>query len=287
MKTDPQEINRYLTESRDLALRLVDAASILINETKDLLVSSAMRHAIIETATGLADAKHDLMHEIVRSEEMIEWEEYETVIGSMLTGINERISDARELVKRLILNSTEAAELCDVEPLLELVLAELELNIGDFPILPDCTQPTGTGHLVVAATAPDFHDLLVSDRHKSENEFLLECFTKDQENMRDITTSIIFGNHGFVIFRVIDDECRYSDDEYCSPFYTIKLYVIEPADREALFQIFLEDRPETEIERRVALVEALKASLKNQYCSGLLNSSKIRFREFRNTIHTS
>lgn len=287
MKTDPQTVSRFLAEAREFALRLIDAASILINEANDLRMTTAIRQAIIETATALADAKHEIMHEIVRSEEMIEWKESDTVIDAMLKGIHERMSDTKARVKRLIRQSGELLDSEETDSLLKLLLEELELNIGDLPALAKSAKPGEGKPGLVTTSAPDFHDLLVSDRYRRDDEILLEHFSTNREDSRDVVTSVIFDNQGFVVFRVIDDESRYSGDDDITPFYSITLLVIEPADRDALFSSFVDKVPETEIERRASLVAAMQAALKKQFCKGILDAGGIRFREFHNTIYAS
>jgi hypothetical protein len=214
MKTDPQTVSRFLTEAREFALRLIDAASILINEANDLRMTTAIRQSIVETATALADAKHEMMHEIVRSEEMIEWKESDAVIDAMLKGIHGRMSDTKARVKRLIRQSGELVDSGETDSLLKLLLEELELNIGDLPALAKSATPSEGKPGLMTTSAPDFHDLLVSDRYRREDEILLEHFSTNQEDPRDIITFIIFDSQGFVLFRVIDDECRYSSDDY-------------------------------------------------------------------------
>jgi hypothetical protein len=287
MKKDPQTVCGFIAEAREFAIGIIDAASILINETNDLRMTTAIRHAVIETATALADAKHEMMHEIVRSEELIQWNESDPRIDAMLKGIHERMSDTQALVKRLIRRSNEAVGSGEADSQLILVLDELGLNIGDLPGLSTSAQPTTVEPRLGTTSAPDFHDLLVSDRYRREDEILLEHFTKSEEDLRDIVTSIIFEDQGFVVFRVIDDEYRYADSDYWNPSYSITLLVIEPADREALFTSFLENAAGTEIERRALLVAALQAALPKQFCKGLLDSNGIPFREFHNTICTS
>lgn len=287
MKTDPQTVHNFIAEAREFAIGMIDAASILINESSDLRMTTAMRNAIIETAMALADAKHEMMHEIVRSEELIQWNESDSMIDAMLKGIHKRMTDTQALVKRLTRQSNEAVGSGEADSQLILVLEELDLNIGELPGLSASAQPTTVEPRLGTTSVPDFHDLLVSDRYRREDEILLEHFTKSEKDLRDIVTSIIFDNQGFVVFRVIDDECRYADSDYWNPSYSITLFVIEPADREALFTSFVEHAAETGNERRASLVAALQAALRRQFCKGLLDSSGIRYREFHNTISTS
>ena len=103
---------------------------------------------------------------------------------------------------------------------------------------------------------------------------LLEVFERFGE---DIFTSVEFLADGGVDFKVEEDGVAFDDFADSTAYRSVRRSSVSAADREMLFAAFLDPVPATELERRAALVEILKAEVKKSYIRPLLESRGVPF----------
>ena len=129
-----------------------------------------------------------------------------------------------------------------------------------------------------------FAHLLIDTSPSPPNEYILDVFARDRD-VRDIYTHIVFEDDGTLVFKVVDDVCRYGDNFGSKPFYDVTLFIIEAERRNEIFEAFLESVPEDEDERRAALVPVLKAALKPSYMRPLLESKGIDWQPLYKAVY--
>ena len=92
MKTDPQEINRYLTESRNCALQMMQNAAYMQKELPSLEMSDGLREEIEKLCDDLISTKHDLIAQIFECYELLEEDSDAPKIGKMISQIHQWMS---------------------------------------------------------------------------------------------------------------------------------------------------------------------------------------------------
>ena len=84
MKTDPYEINRYLTESRNCALQMMQNAAYMQKELPSLEMSDGLREEIGKLCDDLISTKHALIAQIFECYELLEEDSDAPQIGKMI-----------------------------------------------------------------------------------------------------------------------------------------------------------------------------------------------------------
>ena len=89
MKTDPYEINRYLTESRNCALQMMQNAAYMQKELPSLEMSDGLREEIEKLCDDLISTKHDLIAQIFECYELLEEDSDAQRIGKMINQMHQ------------------------------------------------------------------------------------------------------------------------------------------------------------------------------------------------------
>ena len=129
-----------------------------------------------------------------------------------------------------------------------------------------------------------FRYLLINDKIEIPNEYYVDCYERKMD-VRDIYTYIVFEDDGTLVFRVIDDACRYGDNFGSKRFYDITIYIIEAARREEVFNVFSLPATLNEAERRDSLAAALRVTFKSTGAESLLKSNGIVYESEYNAIY--
>ncbi len=291
MKPDQESTRHRLANTRDCAMDMIRCAADILGEVNSLRLPENLKRQVTDTCSGLADAKHDLIDEILRIEEQLAWSEdsasvdFETIRRLVLASrgrLNELNSTARKVA--------DSGECDNFLPLLleEAIetLKEASAFLYSIPVAATQNPPQGSDSASQDGTSR-FRHLLVSDRSIPAKEHRLEIYEVSAEHLRDIATSIVFEEDGSLVLREIDDVCRYDDDDYRCPFYTITLYVVGSESAEAFCRCFLDPLPADLSERRQALIAALKQTLKRHFCLALMDSTGCPYQKLSNSIHLS
>jgi hypothetical protein len=291
MKPDLESTRHLLSNARDCAMEMIRCAADILGEANSLSLPENLKREVSDTCSVLADAKHDLIDEILRIEEHVAFSGDSALVDigtirRLVQVSSGRLNELNSMV-RMLADSGE----CD--NFLPFLLEESIINMEEasafldsIPVAATNKQPQGSNSANQDGTSR-FRHLLTSDRSFPDKEHRLEIHEVSFKNLRDIAASIVFEEDGSLVLREIDDECRYADDEYCSRFYTITLYVLGPESAEAFYRYFLDPLPVDQSERRHALIAALKQALKDNFCLTLMDSTGCPYQKLSNSIDLS
>jgi hypothetical protein len=139
MKTDPQTIHRYLAETRDFAIQMMQNAAYIQKELPTLEMPDDLRTNIGKLCDELIGTKHDLMHEIFEASEWLEsdpdrFELWRELIRPWILDVIMSINECVEAVQ-------EAAENGSTSPLVSLLVMESAANIlNTAPAFPEVSE---------------------------------------------------------------------------------------------------------------------------------------------------
>jgi hypothetical protein len=292
MKTDPNTIRGILDQARNGAMEMIECAADILREADSLNLPCSFKRLVTDSCNDLADAKHELIDEMLRIEEQMAWSD--TVQGIDASAIRPVTLAAIGKLNELTQEAREAEKRGELNKGFLLVLEEAALNLKEscsfLNLLPATSAPDGKSQATaneMSGISSLLRSLLASERNTATHEHLLDIHEVSAKHMRDVRTSIVFGDDGSVILREIDDEYRYAEEDYYNPSYSITLHVVEPPSADAFLRHFLAPLPADGTEMHLALVDALKEALKRTSCHALIDSVGCPYRRLSYSIRTS
>jgi hypothetical protein len=143
MKTDSQEINRYLSESHTCAMQMMMNAAYIQKELPNLTMPDDLRATITNLCDELIGTKHDLMNEIIECRELM-------VINTDTSQTEQKLQVMHQWIIRGVQNIQECVttiqqRIADhsVEPLVGMLVMESAVNvISSIPAYPEAMNET-------------------------------------------------------------------------------------------------------------------------------------------------
>lgn len=138
MKTDPQEINRYLTESRDCAMQMLQNAAFIQKELPSLAMPDGLREEIAKLFDDLISTKHDLIGQISECYELLAEDSDAPRIGKMINQMHQWMSRSVESIQECVAAIQQSIAQGTAAPVLGMLVMESAVNIiKAVPALPE------------------------------------------------------------------------------------------------------------------------------------------------------
>ena len=138
MKTDPQEINRYLNESRNCAMQMIQNAAYMQKELPSLEMSDGLREEIGKLCDDLISTKHDLIGEIFECYELLAEDSDAPQIGKMINQIHQWMSGSVGSIQECVAAIQQSIAQGTAAPVLGMLVMESAVNIiKAVPALPE------------------------------------------------------------------------------------------------------------------------------------------------------
>lgn len=141
MKTDPQTIRHFLSETRACAIQMMQNAAYIQNEIPSLEMPDTLRVTIGELCDELIDTKHDLIHEIHEIEPLIATEPDSAQVQHGIASIRQWTAEAIGSINHGIAEIQEAVVKGSATPMLGMLVMESAVNIlNAVPVFPEMEQ---------------------------------------------------------------------------------------------------------------------------------------------------
>ena len=138
MKTDPQEINRYLTESRNCAMQMMQNAAFIQKELCLLAMPDCLREEIAKLCDDLISTKHDLIGQIFECYELLEEDSDAPRIGKMINQIHQWMNGSVGSIHECVAAVQQSIAQGTAAPVLGMLVMESAVNIiKAVPALPE------------------------------------------------------------------------------------------------------------------------------------------------------
>jgi len=129
MKTDPQIIHRFLSETRTCAMQMMENATYIKKELPSLTMPDALRAQITATCDGLIGTKFDLISATFDILELMDSSPDNASLGRRMESIRGMIDEEKMAFHACVLSATDAIKTGDADALVSLLLTESGLNI--------------------------------------------------------------------------------------------------------------------------------------------------------------
>ncbi len=138
MKTDPQEINRYLSESHTCAMQMMMNAAYIQKELPNLSMPDDLRATISNLCDELIGTKHDLMNEIIECRELMAENTDTSQTEQKLQVMHQWMIAGVQNIQECVTTIQQRIADHSVEPLVGMLVMESAANvISSIPAYPE------------------------------------------------------------------------------------------------------------------------------------------------------
>lgn len=144
MKTDTQIIHRFLNETRDCAMQMMQNAAYIQKELPSLTMPDPLRAKIMAACDELIGTKHDLIHDVFEISELMENSPEPAELGRRVESIKGMIFEATMTFHDCVRSVPDAIKAGHADALVSILLTESGFNIlNAVPTYPDLEDENG------------------------------------------------------------------------------------------------------------------------------------------------
>lgn len=185
---NPESIHRFLMETRNCAMQMMENAAYIKNELPLLTMPDAIRSQIVETCDELIGTKHDLIHDVFEIRDLMESSPDPAVLKQCMESIRGMIGMSNIAFHDCVQSAADAVKMGEADPLVSMLLTESGFNILT-------SVPTFPPEEVFSEDAPgnQTDDEEESDESEEDEDSDDDCFafnSEDSHPIRQLTNTI-------------------------------------------------------------------------------------------------